>query len=798
MRLYAGLKTRILALLVGGLALPVILLGVGAYWFLNTYETTRRMERYLADIALATTRQIDSLLGRAAAAARTTAVDGAIVAALEDEGSGIGEQVLVEHLNVLVERQEILELIVVVDRRGRLVAMNDRVPEGADWAPVIPPGLLGTDLRRLEGEWVDAVLAGTLNTQDLFKVNRAQSSLTEVLGAHDSEDRAFQYFVRYAAPVWSGGEIVGGVCVFLPWHEVQVEIMDRVRDDFDKAGYESGYAFMFDTDGSTIIGHDNREMYDLDAVIDFGTITLFEAVQAREPSHTYEFPPGTDKIAGLARSESEYGFAWNVGTGVNYPDIYDVVRYVGLAYGIAVLTLTVIASTIAVRMTRRFRMSVDRLVETAGLVARGEMPPSVDVDSRDEIGHLAEAFNQMAAALSRRFEEQLSETPFRPIRPNPFIFGNPVKSKEMFFGRQAEFDLARTLLARATGGLVIVFCGERRSGKTSILYQVKSGELGEEFLPIFVDLQAFAASRSEDEFYEALLFEIVDAVRNAEGVGEVTWDRGEGLGAPAFRSFMQGLVREVAPRRIVILFDEYETFDTLIGNGYLSAQTVPFLASFTETDPPVSFIFSGSGSLEEDGAEHWSALFAKSHAIPIGFLQRDDALRLIQEPVAGLVDFDVGVTSGIVRLTGGQPYYTQAICQNLVDHLNRVRQNSCEARDLTAVVDEVVSNPPPQMIYFWRQLNRAEKLTLSLLADLLDKPTAVATPGEVVEQRGQYPEGEQISPLVVQRILDHFVGEEFLERLDGSGYRFRMDLFRLRIRRFHSVWRVLREEVPAE
>ncbi|MFQ5742437.1 MAG: HAMP domain-containing protein [Acidobacteriota bacterium] len=437
-------------------------------------------------------------------------------------------------------------------------------------------------------------------------------------------------------------------------------------------------------------------------------------------------------------------------------------------------------------------------METTGLLARGEMPQSIEIHGHDEIGHLAEAFNEMAAALHRRFRQQMSEKPFRPIRPNPFIFGNPIKTERMFYGRQAELELARKLLVRATGGLVIVYYGDRRSGKTSILYQIDNGALGTQFLPIFVDLQALAASRFEDEFYESLAFEISDAVADEEGIGALSWDRSEGGGAPAFRSFMRELVQQAAPRRIVILFDEYETFDTLIHNGHLSPQTVPFFASFTETEPPVSFIFSGSDSLENDDAAHCASLFAKSHAIRIGFLQRDDASRLIREPVHELVDYDVGVTSGMLRLTGGQPYYTQAVCQSLVDHLNRVRRNVCEARDLTNVVDELVSNPPPQMIYFWRQRNSTEKLTLSLLADLLEDPMASATAEAIVAQRGKYPEGEEVSALVAGRILEHFVGEEFLESDESDGCRFRMDLFRRWIRRSHSMWRVLREEIQAK
>jgi hypothetical protein len=42
-----------------------------------------------------------------------------------------------------------------------------------------------------------------------------------------------------------------------------------------------------------------------------------------------------------------------------------------------------------------------------------------------------------------------------------------------------------------------VFCGERRSGKTSILFQILNGRLGERFLPVLVDMQILAGIRDD-------------------------------------------------------------------------------------------------------------------------------------------------------------------------------------------------------------------------------------------------------------------------------------------------------------
>jgi hypothetical protein len=206
---------------------------------------------------------------------------------------------------------------------------------------------------------------------------------------------------------------------------------------------------------------------------------------------------------------------------------------------------------------------------------------------------------------------------------------------------------------------------------------------------------------------------------------------------------------------------------------------------------------SGSNSIEQHLSPHWTALMPKSHAIEIGLLSREDALSLIQDPVADLVEYDFGIPGGIVRLAGGHPYYTQVVCQNLVDHLNRVRHNLCDTRDLAAVVDEVIQNPPPQMLYFWKQLAIPEKIILSLLAETLEDDASAVAVTDVVARAAEYPVGEPIAEHVVSQILSHFAAKGHLEETEKGRFRFRLDLFRLRIKRAHSMWQVLREEAKS-
>src|SRR2546422_2990982 len=104
--------------------------------------------------------------------------------------------------------------------------------------------------------------------------------------------------------------------------------------------------------------------------------------------------------------------------------------------------------------------------------------------------------------------ERPREHGFTPISPNPYIVGNPVRGRAMFFGREAEFELVRRRFqhsgapdaaGRSSLGGLMVFCGERRSGKTSILFQILDGRLGPDFIPVLIDMQSMAVG-NEIEF----------------------------------------------------------------------------------------------------------------------------------------------------------------------------------------------------------------------------------------------------------------------------------------------------------
>jgi ligand-binding sensor domain-containing protein len=381
---------------------------------------------------------------------------------------------------------------------------------------------------------------------------------------------------------------------------------------------------------------------------------------------------------------------------------------------------------------------------------------------------------------------------FVPIEPNPYIVGNPIRTEKMFYGREDDFRYVRTKLEGANQGVVIVFCGERRVGKSSILYQLLNGRLGERFIPVFVDMQEMVIS-SDAEFFGRVSKLIADSVNRALG-GRATAPTFDGRNPyPIFADFLDQVLQNIGDRTLLILVDEYELMESKVDEGKLSSELMTFLAGLMDSKERLALIFTGSRRLEERDRKYWRELLRRSLFRKIGFLSEKDTERLITEPVAGRVVYGRGVVSRIYRLTAGQPFYTQVICQNVVDHLNERRQNWVTMSDLSSVVEDILDNPLPQMIYAWEGLSDDEKLVLSLLAEALPdgESYAGAAALRASVKTNNYP--VNLSENTIRLTLEEMFRRDMLDKDAADGFRFKMDLFRLWIRRSHSIWQVINE-----
>ncbi len=380
-----------------------------------------------------------------------------------------------------------------------------------------------------------------------------------------------------------------------------------------------------------------------------------------------------------------------------------------------------------------------------------------------------------------------------PIEPNPFIVGNPIRNEAMFFGREDDFRYVRTKLEGAAQGCVVVLCGERRTGKSSILYQILNGRLGDRFIPVFVDLQEMVVS-NDREFFRRVARLTAEAVHlDRSFVDGFRIDDASLNPYHQFVDFLDDVLERIGDRVLLLLIDEYELLETKADEGRLNPEIFLFLAGLMDNKERLSFVFTGSRRLEERDRRYWREMLRRSQFRKIAFLSENDTRRLVTEPVAGRVVYGRGVIDRIVRLTAGQPFYAQVICQNVVDFLNEHKRNGITMKELECVVEEIVDHPLPQMIYFWDALSADEKVVLSLVAKRLDiSERSWATAADIIEvvEREKVP--VDLSENTIHLTLEELFRTDVLEKNPFEAYRFRIDLLRLWIRRSHSIWEVIK------
>lgn len=391
---------------------------------------------------------------------------------------------------------------------------------------------------------------------------------------------------------------------------------------------------------------------------------------------------------------------------------------------------------------------------------------------------------------------------FVPIDPNPYIVGNPIRTPSMFFGREDDFNYLKIKLeGTAQGGVVLVFCGERRAGKSSILYQILNERLGDRYIPVFIDLQEMVVSQDREFFgriakitTEAVFQEDISTSGSAQHrLAEYPFADASKNAFHLFADFMDFILAKIGDRRLIIMMDEYELLENKVQEGKLSKEIFAFMASLIENRERLSFVFTGSRRLDERDRRYWRELLRRSLFRKVSFLSERDAKRLITDPVQDKIVYGRGVVDQIYHLTYGQPFYTQYICQSIVDHLNEWKRNYVLKEDIKLVINEMVDNPLPQMIYFWDGFSDDEKIVMSLLSEVLRDGEDVVTAARIAEaiKREHYPVA--LSTDTIRLTLEELFRHDVLKKMADDAFCFRIDLFRIWIKKSHSIWRVVRE-----
>jgi hypothetical protein len=362
----------------------------------------------------------------------------------------------------------------------------------------------------------------------------------------------------------------------------------------------------------------------------------------------------------------------------------------------------------------------------------------------------------------------------------------------MFFGREDDFAYIQKKISGGKKGGLLVLCGSRRSGKTSILFQVHDGRLGAEFFPVLIDMQAMAVENDLD-FLIKLGQGIVDAVSDPEISLEKDFiAQPQENSFAKFEKFIVKVNERLEGKKLILLFDEYEIFESHIEKNLISTAVINLLANWIDYKEGAFIVFTGSDRLDERTASYWAGFLPKALYRGVSYLSKRDTIRLIRDPVKDVVQYEEEVPEEIYRLTAGQPFYTQVYCQALVDHLNERQEYEVRMEDIQTVTDEIVENPLPQMIFSWNSLSPLEKIALSIIGEINRKEVKPVSAKDVIAFANAEKIGYRINLAKLNEVLEKLFHYDLLNKdSSGDAYTFKMDLWRRWIGRMHSIWQVV-------
>lgn len=399
-----------------------------------------------------------------------------------------------------------------------------------------------------------------------------------------------------------------------------------------------------------------------------------------------------------------------------------------------------------------------------------------------------------------------SEEDFEEI-DNPYATyaeGGIVADRTMFYGRDELIEnITRTIQKARTQSKSIVVFGQKRAGKSSILYHLKQRleESGHVLVIDVGNIGSILDEQSQTPFLYQILWSILRRLKDAiEEAVEVRGLAPLDLIFPEDREFYQH------PSPLVKFRDMFDAYKRRVAQteGWQSIQTVLLIDEFSyiygqivEGKIPESFMKNWKALLQEN---YFSIAMAGQDVMPkfkqrfpnefgttqderVSYLKREDAIRLIDEPIRiggrdGESRYRERAIDRIIELTAGSPFYIQIICDRLVRYMNNKRASLITEADVEQVKNDLIQGVNALGLDKFDNLINSGDTSYDAISD--DDALKVLKSIALNSQTGPCSRSsiscETQKPL--DEILDDLVNREVIEREKGRYYRIRVGLFR--------------------
>jgi hypothetical protein len=316
---------------------------------------------------------------------------------------------------------------------------------------------------------------------------------------------------------------------------------------------------------------------------------------------------------------------------------------------------------------------------------------------------------------------------------NPYIAGKPVSGTEMFFGRDDVFSfIRRNLIGRHQDNPIVLY-GQRRTGKTSVLYQLHR-HLDSSYLCIFIDLHGLNLDGMGN-----LLLGVANSIsRGLERDHRISVkvpDRALFLADPRTTfeiAFLEQMWPVLGEHHLVLMMDEVVRLQDEVREGRLEGEIFEYLRHLMQHHTRLNFVFSlGSGL--EDMEKEYAFLFNVSLYRRISFLEAAAARDLITNPAQDCYQVTPEAVTKILQITSGHPYYTQLVCHCLFDRWIRSPKPAMTVEDVDAVLTEAIELGSANLKYVWEESTPEEQALMAGMAAAMRTASGPVTVKEIRE-----------------------------------------------------------------
>jgi AAA+ ATPase superfamily predicted ATPase len=382
---------------------------------------------------------------------------------------------------------------------------------------------------------------------------------------------------------------------------------------------------------------------------------------------------------------------------------------------------------------------------------------------------------------------------FKSIK-NPYTSGTPVHDSDMFYGREDDLQFLKENLTSTSYTIVVVLYGQRRSGKTSLLYQLVSTPILEPHIPIYIDMQNEAYKITASSLLRSMAFAIHREMKKRhilfERPGIKDFDENPTF---SFNLFLDEVEALLGKRKLVILIDEFEVLEQKVKEHALDQEIFEYLRSLMQHRHRVNFLVAGTHSIEQLTTGYWSVFFNIARHHRLRKLSAEAATQLIVHPVKGYLEYDPFAVIKIRKLTADQPYLIHLVCRSLVEHANLLQKNYVTINDVNTVLDGVIETGKTHFGWIWDQILLEERLVLSVVSQEGKREGGMVSLTDIEDTYKHV--GLGFNPKRVLQALQNLIdGDVIVSGPDGTQFRVLMGLTRLWLQKNKSLGRVMLEE----